>query len=456
MSENVNVTPTESPELKRVLKLPTLVCQGLAYLCPACVLIYYGIINDITNGHFPLALVVAGLSMVLTALSYAKMCRRYPVAGSVYSYVSKSIGSKVGFVSGWTMMLDYFLLPMACYVSCGLYLNIMIPAVPVWIWIIISIVFCGVCNYVGIGVSSFVNNINVVAPIIFLVITLGFIISFVTGGGGEGTLLTMNAMYNPETFNANSLLTGAAIMAVCFVGFDSVTTYSEETIEPEKTMPKAVLIICIGAAIEFFITGYLMQIGWPWAEAAGQLQSVDTEFAEYTVHIGIGWINAIFVGINTLACLGCCIAGQGATSRILLGMGRDGFIPKQFFGYVHPRFQTPSRNVLLSAIISFSALLFQGSLASAYALVSFGAITGFIFTNACVIFRYWVRDKERGGAAVFKYVILPVVAIAVCVFLWLSLSTTAKIVGFSWLALGIVFLAIKTKGFKEMPPELEL
>ena len=137
-------------------------------------------------------------------------------------------------------------------------------------------------------------------------------------------------------------------------------------------------------------------------------------------------------------------------------MGRDGFIPKKFFGYVHPKFQTPSRNVLLSAIISFSALLFQDSLASAYSLVSFGAITGFLFTNTCVIFRYWIRDKERGGAALFKYVILPVVAIAVCIFLWFSLTTTAKVVGFSWLGLGIVFLAIKTKGFKEMPPELEL
>ena len=85
-----NGTPSERTELKRVLKLPTLVCQGLAYLCPACVLMYYGIINVLTNGHFPLTLLVAGFAMTLTALSYAKMCRKYPVAGSVYSYVSKS------------------------------------------------------------------------------------------------------------------------------------------------------------------------------------------------------------------------------------------------------------------------------------------------------------------------------------------------------------------------------
>ncbi len=93
---------------------------------------YYGIINVITNGHFPFALIVAGIAMTLTALSYAKMCGKYPVAGSVYSYVIKSIGPKLGFLSGWSLLLDYLLLPMTCYLGCGLYLNILIPAVPVW------------------------------------------------------------------------------------------------------------------------------------------------------------------------------------------------------------------------------------------------------------------------------------------------------------------------------------
>ena len=106
MEGNTNVTSADSSEL-------TLICQGLAYLCPACVLMYYGIINQLTNGHFTLTLIVAGVAMTFTALSYAKMCRKYPVAGSVYSYVSKSIGPRLGFVAGWTMMLDYFLLPMA-------------------------------------------------------------------------------------------------------------------------------------------------------------------------------------------------------------------------------------------------------------------------------------------------------------------------------------------------------
>ncbi len=454
MEEKMNATQAENQELKRVLRLPTLVCQGLAYLCPACVLMYFGIINQLTGGHFPLALVVAGIAMTLTAMSYAKMCRRYPVAGSVYSYVSKSIGPKLGFLAGWTMMLDYFLLPMTCYLGCGLYLNIMIPMIPVWVWIVLSVLFVGVCNYIGVGVAAFINNINVIAPILAIIVTVICMIRFIVGGGGAGTLFYAEAFYHADSFDVNTLMTGAAIMAIVFVGFDSVTTYAEETINPEKTMPKAVLIICIGAAIEFIIVAYLMNCSWP--TAVDEMTNPDTAITEFNTHIGIEWMNGIFVAINTLASLGCCIAGQGATARVLLGMGRDGFIPKKFFGYVHPKFKTPSRNILLSMAVGLTALLFQDSLTNAMSLVSFGAITGFILTNVCVIFRFWIKDRERGGAAVIKYMVLPIIAAAVCVYLWLSLTATAKIVGFSWLALGVVFLAVKTKGFRELPPEMNL
>ena len=459
MENNISVSQQAAPgstELKRVLGLPRLVAQGLAYLCPACVLLYYGIINAMTNGNFVISLLFAGFAMSLTAFSYAKMCRRYPVAGSVYSYVSKSIGPKLGFMAGWVMMLDYFLLPMACYLSLGLYLNIMFPAVPVWAWIIIGVLFCSACNYFGVGISSIINSVNVVAPILALIATYICIVVYVTGGGGEGTLFASRAFVDPSTFQIAPVMTGAAIMAVVFVGFDSVTTYSEETINPEKTMPKAVVIICIGAAIEFVITAYLMNLGWPWSDSAGVLSNPDTAITEYNEHINMAWMNPIFIVINTLACVGCCVAGQGATSRILLAMGRDGFIPTRFFGYVHPRWQTPSRNILLSAAVGLCAVFFQDSLTNAMSLVSFGAISGFILTNICVIARFWVKDHQRGAKNLLRYVIIPAAAACICIYLWFNLTLAGKIVGFSWLALGVVFLAIKTKGFKEMPPELDL
>ncbi len=255
-------------------------------------------------------------------------------------------------------------------------------------------------------------------------------------------------------FNFSSIMTAAGIMAIVFVGFDSVTTYSEETINPEKNMPRAVILICVGAAIEFFIVAYFMNCGWPYEP--GAIQDPDTAITEFNVHIGIGWMNTIFVLINTLASIGCCIAGQGATSRILLGMGRDGFLPKKFFGYVHPKFKTPTKNILLTAVVGLAAIIFQDSLTNAMSLVSFGALSGFILTNICVVVRFWVKDKERAGAAVARNLVIPIIAAMVCVYLWLSLPMAGKIVGFSWIAIGLIVLAIKTKGFRQLPPELNL
>ncbi len=445
MSEN-NV------ELKRVLRLPQLVAQGLAYLCPACILLYFGIINEITNGQFPFAMILASCVMVLTAMSYAKMSRKYPVAGSVYSYVGKSMHPTLGFIAGWTMMVDYFLLPMACYLSCGLYLNIMFPVIPVWVWIIISIAFCCACNYFGVQISSIVNSINVIFPIIAVIVTITLIVIYVSNGGGAGTLLYSKAIYDPELFSWPAILPAAGLLAVVFVGFDSVTTFSEETINPEKTMGKAVLIICIGAGIEFSILAYIMQCGWP--DALGQMQNPDTVITEYYVRIGAAWMNPLFVALNTLACLGCIIAGQAATARILYGMGRDGFIPKKFFGYIHPKWRTPSKNILLVSAIGFTAILFQNSLANALSLVSFGALAGFIFTNISVVAQFWFKDKRRDAGSILHYLIIPIIAALVCIYLWINLAPAARIVGFSWIALGIVFAAVTTKGFKVLPPEV--
>jgi amino acid transporter len=445
MSEN-------KTELRRVLGLPSLVAQGLAYLCPACITLYFGIEMQMTNGQFPIAMIIASCAMVLTAMSYAKMSRKYPVAGSVYSYVGKSMHPTMGFIAGWIIMLDYFLLPMACYLSCGLYLNIMFPAIPIWCWIVISVIFCCACNYFGVRISSVVNSINVILPILAVIVTIVLIAIFVSGGGGTGTFFYGKAIYDPSLFSWAAVIPAAGILAIVFVGFDSVTTFSEETINPEKTMGRAVLIICIGAGIEFSILAYIMVLGWP--DAVGQMVDPNTAITEYYVHIGAAWMNPLFIGLNTLACLGCIIAGQAATARILMGMGRDGFIPKKFFGFIHPRWQTPSRNILLVSAIGLTAIIFQNSLANALSLVSFGALAGFVFTNLTVVAQYYIRDKQRNFKGIIFYLVIPVIAAVVCGYLWISLAPSAKIVGFSWMALGIVFAVVKTKGFRNLPPEI--
>ena len=133
-------------------------------------------------------------------------------------------------------------------------------------------------------------------------------------------------------------------------------------------------------------------------------------------------------------------------------MGRDGFLPKKFFGYLSPKTKLPTKNVLLVAAVGLTAIIFQHDLTGALSLISFGALSGFFFVNLSVIFQYWKADKERGPAAIVKYLIMPIIGMAILIFLLISLQTNAQIIGGIWLALGIVYLGVKTRGFKKLPP----
>ena len=456
-AESAQVTEQKngSTEMDRVLTTRQLVVNGLAWLCPAGIVMYYGIVNQMSGGAFPLVVLIAGVVMIFAAFGYANMGKKYIQGGSVYTYVGGTFGPRLGFMSGWLMILDYFLMPMICYLTSGLYLNILFPSISANVFTILTIIFVFLCNFIGVRVASFVNLINIIVPIFMLIITMVFIVKFVLTDAPQstGTLLSMKAFMSPETIMWGGVLQGAAIMCEMFIGFDIATTLAGEAKNPTKTVPAAVIIIVIYTAISFFVTAYLFNCGWVYEE--GMLKDPNTAVTEYYVYLGLGWMNTVFVPVNTIACIGCCIAGNISSSRILYNMARDGFLPKKIFGYIHPRFKTPSFNVLLAGIAGLSALLFKGQVLGAANLCSFGGLLGMVLVNACVIGAYWHKDKLRGTSNFFKYVVLPIIGGGATLFLWCQLSVTAKIVGFSWLALGAIILGIKTKGFKEMPPEMD-
>jgi len=99
---------------KKVLGIPALVLFGLAYMVPLAAFTTYGLVTQITAGHLPTAYLVTLLAMLFTAYSYGRMVYAHPYAGSVYSYTRKTFGSSLGFLAGWTLLLDYIFLPMLC------------------------------------------------------------------------------------------------------------------------------------------------------------------------------------------------------------------------------------------------------------------------------------------------------------------------------------------------------
>ena len=425
-------------QLKRVLTLKYLIAFGLAYLAPTVVFNYYGIITELTGGMMALAYMITTVALFFTAFSYTKMVQAFPVAGSAYTYVQRAVNPYLGFFTGWIMLLDYLLLPMVCYLLFGIYMNEFLPVVPITVWVVGAAVMGALINIVGVKTAGRVNTVIIAAQILFSFAFIIIIIRYVSMGGGSGSLFVSEAIFNAETFERSSLMWGASILAVSFLGFDAVSTLAEETKDPEKTISKAILIIAVGAGLLFSVIAYFSQIAWP--NAYSEIDNVDTGIFELLYTLGGDTLSTIFLITDNLATFICAMAGLAAVSRILYGMGRDGILPKKFFGKLSPKFQTPVNNIILTSIIALSALFYSDNLMGAASLVSFGALTGFALVNYSVINHYFIRGNRRQGADLFNYLIMPGIGVIICVILWLSIESVAKILGGVWILIGIIYI----------------
>ena len=441
-------------ELKRTLSLPLLIGFGLAYLAPTVVFNYYGIwsADSGTGGHSPLALLITTVLMTFTAYSYTRMVKEYPTAGSAYVYVNKSVQPHIGFMTGWVMLLDYLLLPMVCYLLIGIYVNEYFPALPVWVIVIGCAALGAIFNIVGVKTASIVDSIIIAAQLIFTLVTIILCVMYVCGTDGL-SIFSARAIVNPDTFDTSAVLNAAAILCVSFVGFDAVTTMAEETKNPDKVMTPAIMGVCIGAGVMFFITAYALNIAWP--DAHTEIVDPDTGIYEFYPAIGYGWAADVFFVVDEFASFVCAMAGMGAVSRILLGMGRDNILPKKFFGSVSKKWNTPVKNILLVSVIGCTGIFYAENLIGAAELVSFGCILGFIMVNISVILHFYKHKGMREGAKnKIMYLIVPLIGAIVLAIAFIFVGKGAKILGCIWLLIGLVYLAIKTKGFKELPPEM--
>ncbi len=132
-----NPPPTaERTQLRKSLKLWQIVMIGLAYLTPMTVFDTFGIVSGISQGHVPTAYLLALAGVLFTAISYGKLVRQFPTAGSAYTYAQRAINPHVGFMVGWSSLLDYLFLPMINALLAKIYLTALFPEVAPWVWVV--------------------------------------------------------------------------------------------------------------------------------------------------------------------------------------------------------------------------------------------------------------------------------------------------------------------------------
>ncbi len=403
----------EPTALRRVFGTGSLVMFGLAYLVPLTVFTTFGTVSRLTEGHLPLAYLVTSLAMLFTAGSYARLVRIVPAAGSAFSYAGAAFGRRAGFITGWTLLLDYILLPAINYLILGIYLAAQFPAVPAQAWSFAAIVLVTVLNVVGVDLVRRASVVLVVFQLIFAAIFLFAAFAHPAVSLSLAPFVASKAIW-PGVF------AGAAVLCLSFLGFDAVSTLSEEARDPVRTVPRAILLTTVlggGLFTALAYAGTSLLPDWRMIETS------DSAGLEVMRPLG-GFMSAFFLAAYIGGSLASAIAAQASVSRVLYAMGRENVLPRALFGQLSPRFQTPVRATLVVALLSVAALLL--TLDTLASLISFGALFAFSLVNLAAL--------KLGGRR-----IVPAFGFCATVWLWFNLSPLALVVGLVWLGAGVIY-----------------
>jgi len=439
-----------TPRLRRTLTLWDLILYGVIVIQPVAPMSVFGVLSDRGHGHVVTTILIAMIAMLFTAISYGKMARAYPSAGSAFTYVGQEINPALGYVTGWSMVMDYMLNPMICIIWCSQQAHVFAPGIPYWGWAIFFAIVFTALNIQGVKTSARVNSGLAVGMGVVIAIFFVTAARYIFGHPHDGASFFSRPFYDPQMFDARAVLGGTSIAVLTYIGFDGISTLSEEAENPRRNILLATVLTCVVIGILSAFQVYAAQLLWPASEP---FPNTDTAF---TFVAGRAWrpMFAILGFTLLVANFGSGMGAQLGAARLLYGMGRSKALPQSFFGAVDPKKHVPRNNVIfVGAIALAGAFLISYGLGAE--MLNFGALIAFMGVNLAAFMRYFVREKKRSiGNFVF-----PLAGALICFLLWLNLSRPAKIVGAIWMIAGILFGAIKTRGFRgnlidfELPPE---
>ncbi len=439
---------TNTPTLKRSLSLKYVVFFGLAFMAPTTLFSTYGVAAHSTNGMVATAYLVALIVMLFTAYSYAQMVKAFPNAGAAYTFTQKSLNPHMGFLVGWTIILDYVFSPMISALLLGIAMKAYFPSIPISIWIILFIIIVTVINILGITVAAKFNTALLFLQFGTLTLFVVFSIKGLLNGQGAGTLLSIFPFIDSNV-EMSDFMSVIPILCFSFLGFDAVTTLSEETKNPRRNLPRAIYLVTIIGGLYYIIGSYFLQLIWPEYQS---FNNPEAAYMEIAMFIGGNLLTSYVLAEGIMAGFSSAVASGASASRVLYAMGREGVLPTKIFGYLSPKYRTPVFNIIIIGVIALSSLFL--SLTTAVSLINFGALFAFTMVNISVIALYFFRKKQRSVMGTIRYFIIPLIGALLTGSIMVMLDIHSLILGGTWLTLGFLYLLYLTKMFRQPPPEL--
>jgi APA family basic amino acid/polyamine antiporter len=436
--EQLQQEGNSSTGLQRVLGLWQLTAIGLGGIIGVGIFVLTGVAAAKHAGPAVIiSFIIAGLASAAAALCYAEFAGLIPVAGSAYTYSYAVLGEGAAWLIGWDLLLEYTLVVSVVAIGWSGYMQEILQQLgvhlPLWaqgaqgtgtghkvdlIAMIISLAIAGLLT-LGIEWGAKFNNLMVVIKLVIVV----FVIAV-------GSFFIHPANWHPfMPFGFNGLMGGAALVFFAVFGYDTLTTAAEEAKNPQRDLPRAVVLsltiaLCLYIGMSLVVTGmapyYTLNNAAPIAKAFS--------------HIGLNWITFIISAAAIAGILSVLFSFMLAGSRIWFSMSRDGLLPK-WFAKVHTKYQTPYRPTFIIGIITalVSGLTPINEVAE---LVNIGTLAAFILIcSSIIVLRKKRPELERRFKTPFVPVV-PLIGIAFSIYLIISLPSITWIRFVVWMIIG--------------------
>jgi putrescine importer len=400
----------------------------------------YGVVSNVAQGHVVTTVLIGMIAMLFTAVSYGRMARIYPSAGSAYTYVGREISRVAGYIVGWSMLMDYLLNPIICAIWCSAAARNILPNIPYAAWAVAFVLLFTLLNLRGVKASGRVNAVLAIGMslvvVVFFAYAIRYFALFARPIGGQW----LTPFYDPTTFSPSRLFRGTSIAVLTYIGFDGISTMSEEVENPRRNIMLATVLTCIVIGILSAGEVYVAQLAWPYHGPFSDA-TVDTAFVHVARRIGGGVLFQLLNATLLIANFGSGVAAQFGAARLLYGMGRADALPKRFFGALSTKTSIPRNNVLLVGAFTLFGV-FSLTYEHGAELLNFGAFIAFMGVNAAALIHYRFRTTEK----VLFPMAIPLAGLLVSAFIWLNLGRSAQYLGSLWIAIGLSLYWLRRKG----------
>jgi APA family basic amino acid/polyamine antiporter len=431
-------------ELKRSLGLFDATALALGAIIGAGIFVISGVASGLAGPAVILAIVIAGTVSSFTAFSYVRLSSQFAQEGGPYVFAKQVISNFAGFITGWVWLFANVVAGATVSIGLAGYVISLLPNLPLVPVAVSSILVLTALNIVGIKQSSIFNAVLVLLKLsaLGLFVIIGFShLDF--------------SLYEPFAPNGISgVLGSAALIFFAYTGFGRPATAAEEVKDPKRTIPRSIILALALSSVVYILVG-VVSVGLVPYQKLASSSSPLSDAVRYGIKIE--WLQTFVSFAAILATISVLLTAVMGVSRVSFAMARDNMLPR-FLGRTHRRFSTPYIAILVGGA-AMAILPAISGLKETANVTNFGSLVAYAVVNLCAIIIMLAKKKKnlhrhdsdddsnsrQAHVTTLVRIVIPSLGLISCISLLYFLSATSWLVGISWVAVGILYFAIRRR-----------